>query len=149
MKPIEEQITENMTESLAVIRLNAGNSFDATASEGEAQGNTMLPADIIIRSDSAMPLNNGALGRDHWQKRYFVEAAVSVSDDHADDTDERAATRLAAEIYKAVMDDYQRGGLALNTKFVKTDYGHIGDRFGCIVQFDVHFWTLRDDPFNQ
>lgn len=151
MKPIEEQITENLTQSLEGIRINAGDNFNASAEEGEAQGNSALAASLTLRSDSTSLMPGiSSLGRDHYVKRYTIEAPVSVSDDSAADSDERAASRLAADIVKAVMDDYQRGALALNTKIIKLDYGQlVGDRYGAVVTLEVHFWTLKDDPFNQ
>lgn len=151
MKSIEEQITENLTKSLRDVRTNRGANFNASAEEADRQGSSNLSANLTIRSDMAQPLNNGSLGRDHYTKRYFIECPVSVSDDAlaTGDTDEKAASRLAADVYKTVMADYQRGELALNTKWIKTDYGALTESFGAVLTFEVHFWTLRDDPFTQ
>jgi len=149
MKSIEEQITENMTETLATIRLTAGDNFNSSADESEQQGNSSLPANLTLRSDESTPISS-PLGRDTYRKTYHVDCPVGVSDDSTVDSTDRAASRIAADVIKAVQEDYQRGGLALNTRTKRMQYGLIAEQvYGAVVTFEVDFWTLIADPFNQ
>ena len=149
MKTIEEKITESIAESLSQIRLNAGDNFNVSADESEQQGNSALPSNITLRSDETTPMP-GPIGRDTYRKAYAVECPVGVSDDATGDATERAAARIAGDVVKAIQADYQHDALALNTRVRKIQYGLIAEQvYGAIVTFEVDFWTLRDDPFNQ
>ena len=72
-----------------------------------------------------------------------------MSDQTTADSDQRAGQRLIAEVIKQVQEDYQRGGLALNTKTVIGKRPDDADTNAVYVRVDVEFWTLKDDPFNQ
>jgi hypothetical protein len=149
MRTIEEQITENITEKLSQIRINAGDNFNATSDDAEQQGNSSLPAFITLQSDETLPIT-GTLGRDIYRKTYHVECPVGVSDDATTDTTDRTASRIAGDVVKALQDDYQWGALALNTRIRKIQYGLIGEQmYGAVVTFEVDFWTLKDNPFEQ
>lgn len=148
---IEEQITEDLTQVLQTIRVNAGDNFNAVAEDAEHQGASALASHLTLRSGGSTPITS-PLGRDSYRKVYHVECPISVSDASVTDSDERAAARIASDVVKAVLADYQRGALALNTRFRQTQIGMIDEQagiYGAVVTFEVDFWTLKDNPFSQ
>lgn len=148
MKTIEEKITQDLFDALAGIRVTAGYQFDAVVEYSGRQGNQNGNARLILRDGALEPAPTQYLGRDTYHKTYYVVCPVMASDVSADGEDELAA-RLRGDVIEAVMDDYTRGGYAINTHMLRADPEAIPDSGGSVLAFRVHFWTLLDDPFRQ
>jgi hypothetical protein len=149
MKSIAERITENRIVELRKIRVNAGDSFNALAEGSEMQGNEVLPSNLTLIVGTLAPASSSSLGRDHYMQTYHVACPIAVSDDSTDSS-QLAGQRLVAEVMKQMQEDYQCGALALNTYFRSARPDEMLPQIdGQYVTFDVLFWTLKDDPFNQ
>lgn len=152
---IEEEISRQMLTQLSAITNIKGYNYTPVVRFGTRTGAESAPATVTLIGGPLTPADVGALGRDHYHKLYHVECQLTVSDAASDsnnpngEADDVALDRLCGDVVKSVLADFQLGGLALNTKYVSSERLDIPDVTARRLTFDVHFWTLRDDPTQQ
>ena len=148
---IREQIIQNFQTSLRNVRKINGYQFDLDYSSVK-RGDTLsvdtdvLPAIYIFEGDERI-IDREHAGRDSLILELDVNIEIWCSD--ADNLS-RTAKNLEADIVKAVMADYTRGGLAMYTERLGTtpffiEGSAVGGR---IASFFVRYEALEHDPYN-
>jgi hypothetical protein len=91
---------------------------------------------------------DGPINSEDWKQTFAVVVYVIPAEEDTVATD-AYNNAIAASIHKALMTDYSRGGLAINTLIRPTFYfpAEDGELAGITFLFDVHYRHRLDDPF--
>jgi hypothetical protein len=148
---IREQIIQNFQTAVRTVRKGSGYQFDIDYSSVQ-RGNTLsvnldvLPAIYIFEGDERT-IEREHCGTDTLVLELDVNIEIWCSD--ADNLSQ-VANNLEADVIKAIMADFTRGGLAMYTERMGTtpfflENSHIGGR---IVSFIVRYEAKENDPYN-
>lgn len=146
--PILEQIAENVEATLRGIRLAAGYNTDALVERRLRHGNKIRDNLLVIHQDDPPKQDGPPQQAMEWLQPFQIMCYCIESEDSTIPIDRRL-NLIEADVEKAMMVDYTRGGLAVDTiprvkaYFTDTDTG----AEGIIYQFDVQYRTAYGDPF--
>jgi hypothetical protein len=141
-----ERIAQNVATSLAGI--TAGDTYKNTLNITRAKKkNEPRHLAGFIFQLSPDDVQSGATQADEWVQPFAVVLYVMPTDDDTTPVDQ-FNNNVFGDMYKAIMADYSRGGLAVNTEvkpplFLPPVQGEFG---GITFQFDVRYRNRIDDP---
>lgn len=147
-KTIEEQVTADVVETLRTVRRRNGYHFDLVIEQTDADYN--IPRDLlaVLHAGDGEDEEGPSLGHVGWFKRYTAEVTLYPPNNATTPIDAMLGL-AAADIHKAMMLDYTRGGLAYDTQIVQPEKFPDGSPPTVLVNFIVHYRHLDGDPFNQ
>lgn len=151
-EPIVEQIRQNLLTVLGGI--TTGNSYQYTLNVQSAarHGNPATDLTCILEMGDEQIVDDdsgrGANLQDTQFQSFFVFVHVSTQSGVAYD---QKCNRIVADVRKAVLADWSRGGLALWTRrqeasFFLEDTGKVG---GVRIDFLVNYRHRLNDPYTQ
>ena len=151
METIKERIMENLKESLEGIKQLDGFNFDFTpdtVQRWSMHGNSMVdfPMVIIISGEEieeSVPDNFEECNLSVYLDIFFIH-----NEDDVVSTD-TYLNRLQGDIKKAILEDYSRGGLAIDTNVLGTvpfEATEGQNYSGIIIEIEIRYRHLRNDP---
>lgn len=151
--PLFEQITQNIVTSLAEIPNVGGCGEFLIIQRPDRRGNKVQDGLVVIHLDNPIkeePLSQTAEGRIDWILPYVLEAYVVDSEGSSRPPDQRIVT-IWADIYKALLADPFRNGLAIDTVPIAPVWmdDEQGRWQGVLANFDVRCRTMYDDPYTR
>lgn len=151
--PIFELITQNIVETLTNVTLVGGCGEDLIVERSNRRGNKLQNGLVVVHLDNPTKnetLTETAEGRIDWVLPYVLEAYIVDSEGSPRPADQRVVM-IWADIYKAMMLDFTRGGYAYDTVPVPPVWEHDeqGRWQGVQVNFDVKCRTMYDDPYTR
>lgn len=150
-KPIIELAAENVAAVLATI--TQVNGFHVNLGPIERQtrvGNIPDDEKVYLIQDVPRPVDSPALGHEEWYVPFAVW--IFTIDPDASKLPIDARMNMShADVQKALVADYTRGGYAIDTLFKSP--GYIQDDaqqiVGIIANFEVYLRTIYGDPYSQ
>ncbi len=151
--PILERIALNLIDTLKGISVQAGYLNDVQVQRMNLKrGTSYRDRMILVMTGSAERLDDQeSVGFLHWEQSFLLTCFVQESDQSQMSLDERV-NAIRADVERAVMLDYTRGGYALDT-----DLGDIirmpveagTGMSGVVIEVLVQYRTSRLDPTSQ
>lgn len=140
-----EQIATNIEQTLATIKTPSG--YQLSIQRARAVNSPRHLAGYIFQL-SPTAIDDGIVGLDEWWQSFAVVVYTIPTADDATPVDSYN-NDINAAIYTALMLDYSRGGLAIETKINPTLYFPPveGEYSGITFMFDVHYRTALDKPY--
>lgn len=148
MISIEEQITLDLVNALNAIRLAAGHENNLRVERRQRVGNSVDDGVLVLAEGDLTPHDQPSLGRDRWIKRYTITIPVMRSDSGGD-AEGRSGAQLRADIVRKLNQDYTRSNLALDTRVISCAAIDDPELSGERIEIEVHFWTTKDNPYEQ
>lgn len=148
MKTIEQRITEDIYDALEEMVALNGYEHDYTVARHRRIGD-QVDTNTITLVDGGLAMHEmQSLGRDRWVKTYRVVVPL-MHNDESSDAEGDIQSKFQADLIKALISTYSRGGIALDTRFMSSEPIEDPAMAGVVLTFEVHFWTLKDDPYRQ
>jgi hypothetical protein len=145
-QPIIDQIKDALMSTIRGITVAAGYGYDLDVElEDNLEGN--VPRDrlcILYRDDEIAETEDAPLGCDQRYQRWLIVCYSYV--DPNDDINDRPG-RMGADICKALVADYQCGGLAIDTVIENAEL--FQDRTGVQIKFGTRYQFVYGNPFEQ
>jgi hypothetical protein len=140
-----ERIASNVASTLAGMTTAGGYNLTITRAKRVNQ-----PAHLqgYIYQLSENPIEDAQIGTDEQKQPFAVVVFVIPAED--DDTPvDTYNNDIAATIKTALMSDFSRGGLAINTEITQTLYFPpvAGEFSGITLMFNVHYRNLLDKSY--
>lgn len=152
--PISERISLSVLAALQSVRPSNGyvNTLHVTRYRQHGDyGDLPLDRRTIIFEEDPEQITDGVdLDALYWNQEYAVVIYIVQTPEQAKAVNIDTEINLVrAEAEKAVMADYQRGGLAINTYIRAPQHfaEAAGAREGITVRFAVQYHTQLDNPF--
>jgi len=146
---IKEQIVDNIISTIEGVTVSAGYNqtlIYVTRQETKIFGNNSWPCAMVrIEADDV----DDTVTVGYYHHRMTVDVLAYT----ADNVDpQQALSYLAGDIHKAMLVDYTRGSLVIDTRVDNIDYDYAEegeDPTGTVtISFNVHYRTLVEDPFS-
>lgn len=149
---IRERIRDNILTTLAGISTSSGYANTVTVEARRQWGNDPADRKLVVyqAEGSEMDVAQQNNRAKQWSQRFAVECYALESETSTTAIDDRINT-LLADVEKALMVDYGRGGLAIDTSIVESGimYFEGGQAAGGVLAFDVYYQTDLYDPAAQ
>ena len=154
-EPIVEHIAANIATAVNGITVAAGYHYGLTAVRPTHLGfeDDEQPEDLtvlIVQEDPEEDPENASDGNSAmkaWVQPFALGAFVIESDSSTDPIDTRI-NRVRADIEKALMVDYSRGGYAIDTRIRgSARFGETSAQSGIAIYVDVLYRTRINDPY--
>jgi hypothetical protein len=150
--PVLERLTTNVVDTLRGVQTAAGYGCDLrverpnpTLGNGQKDGlAVVIQGPTPTRTIDGVPLNLW-----EWRQEYEVVCFVSQSEQDETPIDTRL-NRLWADVVKAITQDVNRGGLAIDTVIDDPEFDINGENANAgyvSAKFTVQYRTLYNDPF--
>jgi hypothetical protein len=146
---IRESILLNLKTTLEGITTVAGYNYTIlSVQRWQSRGNNYASVPCIVINSGAEDKEPGPDPQTTCKFIVFIEATHRQDDDSTENSD-TIISKLLADIEKAVMADYTRGGYAEDTKILgnvpfETVEGQ--PAFGIIVNVEIHYRHKNTDP---
>lgn len=142
-----ERISKNVLSALGTVITDNGAAYTITPSRQTMKISPRHLDAVIIQGPPDNDESGGTM-IDGWVQTYMIVVYIIPHDGDTVPID-TYNNAVLADIYKALMVDYTRGGLAEETRikppiffpFIEGEFG------GFTFQFDVKYRTVVDDPF--
>lgn len=150
-EPILEQIAANLLTALSGITVANGYHYTLTGTRPIVDGYYGdAPCDLTFQLTQGQEelLDGAALTQEFIQPFMVVVIAMNLQTDTTPIDKKR--NRILADIRKAVMSDYTRGGLAIDTMWgPSSSFMNDGDFVfeGVMAEIRVHYRTEHNDPY--
>jgi hypothetical protein len=143
-KPIVQQIAENIRSTLAGVTKNAGYSVDLDVDERDLPTNNPKDNSCFVVQDDPEDETDESENRRGWYQVFGVVIYL-IGTESGDKQLDARANEVWGDVYKQLMLDRTRGGLAIDTRVNPME------RFpDCVlIPVRVHFETLYDDITQQ
>jgi hypothetical protein len=143
---ISEQILEDVTATLEAVRTVAGyeNTYDVDRPSAVVNPWADLGMVVVMGDPSPVALGEGGacLGYQTWDLPISVTVGVITAEADTD-LPETRKNAVAADVYRALLEDETRGGLALWT----TPEPLSKDENGVVVPFTIRYRHLWGNPY--
>lgn len=147
---IDERVAIAVETRLKGVRRAAGFNTDLRVNRFKmGQDESIADYDAAIYEGDDTFQSDTAQGYFTYDKQFAVVFWVRESRESGTPPDQRINT-IRADIVKAIMQDPQFGGLALDTfmqGFRRADPDH--GIYGGLIEFDVRYRVREDDPYSQ
>lgn len=148
---VKELITQNIYETLAEISTLNGFQNDATAARATLRGNPIKDRNYKIIDDGDEPIDDSPVNKDDYTANFRIVFKVAADDGPDAEPIDVDRARAVADLRKALMADYSRGGWAINTKVrgnTQLPDSQSNGIAGEQVPVEIHYRTAKDNPYS-
>jgi hypothetical protein len=150
---VKENITKDIYQTLANISAIDGYNNEAVAERQQQRGNVPKDRLLLIMDEGDSPADVSPLNKDDYNASYSIKCFVAISDspDATPDPDV-VVGRLVADVRMALMQDYSRGGWAINTTpgdASALPSNERGGYRGAELRVEILYRTAQYDPYSQ
>jgi hypothetical protein len=140
-----ERLATNIESTIANLQTQGG--YQLTISRATKKINPAHLAGFIYQLPAQM-VNDAMIQSNEWRQQFAIVVYVIPLDDDTTAVD-TYNNDIAASLHMALMNDYTRGGLALDTIVMPTMYFPPvdGEFSGITFIFDIHYRTTLDKPY--
>jgi len=144
MTSIAEQILENVKATLDLVSTSGGYGNDLEASRPDQVVNPWSDLGAVVAKGDLVPVE-GILGFQTWDMPITVSVGIITAESYDGDTHETRINSAIADVYRALLEDETRGGLAIWTQ----PGTHETTENGVAVPFTIRFRHTFGNPFSQ
>tara|TARA_Y100000310_G_C20698921_1_gene827862 strand:+ start:2151 stop:2627 length:477 start_codon:yes stop_codon:yes gene_type:complete len=151
-----EQIAQVVVTQLETV--TTANGYDNQVSSvirPRRTGENYRPVDkmvVLMQQSAEMDMENTAAGFPAgigWKQLFAVDLILRQAETNTSPMDQ-LLNSFIADIQKAIMEDVQWGGLAIDTSLVSVDYPEPSGGFeGATVWFEISYRVKENDPYTR
>lgn len=145
--PIDEQIIDNIVETISTVRPENGFLTTLKCVREIQPGHVTEDGLVVVIGTLYESIDNAAHMHAEWHMKVGLEC-YAIEPTESEIMIERRLRRIAADVKRALLQDLQRGGVAINTTFTDPDVIEVhGTPPSIGVTVRVHYRTLWNDPY--
>lgn len=144
---ILEQITQNIVDELKLVTVANGFDNDLIVERPLQEGNPPKDRLVVVFQTSVDELEP-PLGHKWWNQSYAIVCFVRESETSAVNLDTRINS-IKSDVEKKLRQDNSRGGLAVETELRPPLIFEQEGASGVVVNVDVSYRVLEDNPYSQ
>jgi hypothetical protein len=142
--PIADRITDSVVAALSTVTSDGGEySSTLYVKEPDHVADTMADGTCIVNEGDWTYEDNAPMGKDGIYQSYSLTIFVRGGDER---NYQRLCRLYASDAKRALMQDETRGGLARWSKVTGASKFTDGAVRGVTLDYQVYFWTAKDQP---
>lgn len=145
--PIIEQITQNIVAELKLVTITNGFNNDLEVEQPAQAGNRVRDR-LVVVYQTAVDQVEPPQGHVAWNQTYAIVCFVREKEGSDTSIDTRINS-IRSDVERKLRQDNSRGGLAVETELRPPLIFEQKGAAGVIVNVDVLYRVLEDDPFAQ